>query len=46
MTANSVATVRDTIESVLAQNYPGIEHIVIDGASTDGTVEIVRSYGN
>ena len=46
VTSNSVATVRDTIESVLAQNYPGIEHIVIDGHSTDGTVEIVRSYGN
>lgn len=46
MTSNSVATVRDTIESVLAQNYPGIEHIVIDGSSTDGTVEIVRSYGS
>lgn len=46
VTSNSVASIRDTIESVLAQNYPGIEHIVVDGASTDGTVAIVRSYGN
>ncbi|MBL8199451.1 MAG: glycosyltransferase [Chromatiales bacterium] len=43
---NSAATIRGTIESVLAQDYPDIEHIVIDGASTDGTAEIVRSYGN
>lgn len=42
---NSVSTIRDTIESVLAQDYPEIEHIIIDGASTDGTVEVVRSYG-
>ena len=46
VTSNSVATVRDTIASVMAQNYPSIEHIVIDGCSTDGTVEIVQSYGS
>ena len=38
--------ISDTIESVLSQDYPDIEHIVIDGASTDGTVELVKSYGN
>ena len=43
---NSVATIRDAIESVLAQDYPDIEYIVIDGGSTDGTADVVRSYGS
>lgn len=36
--------IRDTIESVLAQQYPNVEHIVIDGGSTDDTVSILKSY--
>ncbi len=36
--------IKDTIESVLAQNYPNFEHIVIDGGSTDNTVQILQSY--
>jgi glycosyltransferase involved in cell wall biosynthesis len=41
---NSVATLETAIESVLYQTYPNIEYIVIDGGSTDGTVEILRRY--
>ena len=43
---NSVTTIADTINSVLAQSYPNIEYIVIDGASSDGTWEIVSSFGS
>jgi glycosyltransferase involved in cell wall biosynthesis len=43
---NSAATIRDTIESVLTQNYPDIEYIIIDGKSKDETVSIIRSFGN
>ena len=34
----------ETIESVLSQDYPRIEYLVMDGGSTDGTVEILRKY--
>jgi glycosyltransferase involved in cell wall biosynthesis len=43
-TFNSIHTLRETIESVRAQNYPNLEHIVVDGGSTDGTLEIIKSY--
>ena len=42
---NSAATIADTLASVAAQTHPDIEHIVIDGASTDNTVALVRQHG-
>jgi glycosyltransferase len=42
---NSAATIADTLRSVAAQTHPDIEHIVIDGASTDATLERVRAHG-
>jgi glycosyltransferase involved in cell wall biosynthesis len=41
---NSAQTIRETIKSVLKQNYPRFEHIVMDGGSTDGTLDILRTY--
>ena len=41
---NSTATIRETIESVRQQGYPDFEHIVFDGGSTDGTVELLKEY--
>ena len=41
---NSASTIEDTIKSVLQQNYKNLEYIVIDGASTDGTLDILHQY--
>jgi GT2 family glycosyltransferase len=41
---NRADFVREAIESVLMQNYPNYEHIIVDGGSTDGTLDILRSY--
>lgn len=43
-TYNSAATVRDTFESVLRQTYQEIEYIVVDGASKDDTVALIKAY--
>ena len=42
---NSAQTIGDTLASVAAQTYSHIEHLVIDGASTDNTTDIVRQFG-
>lgn len=41
---NAVNTIADTLESVATQTQPDIEHIVVDGASTDGTLDVVKRY--
>ena len=43
-TFNSEKTLRDTLESVLEQTYTDFEHIIVDGASKDSTMQIVKEY--
>ena len=43
---NSETTIRDTLESVLSQDYPNIEYIIIDGGSTDKTLDVLKKYEN
>lgn len=43
---NNKETIQNAIDSILNQTYKNIEYIIIDGASTDGTIEIVKSYGD
>lgn len=42
---NGAEHIRDCIEAVVNQSYAAIEYIIVDGGSTDGTVDIVKSYG-
>ncbi|MFX0197330.1 MAG: glycosyltransferase family 2 protein [Candidatus Hodarchaeota archaeon] len=43
---NNSATIEDTILSVMSQSYPFIEHIIIDGASTDDTMALIKKHEN
>lgn len=43
---NARDTIQECIDSVAGQSYPHVEHIVMDGGSTDGTVEILRANTN
>lgn len=43
---NSAATIEDTIRSVISQDYKDIEYIVVDGGSSDGTLDIINRYKN
>ena len=43
---NNKETIKDAINSVLNQTYKNIEYIIVDGESSDSTVEVVQSYGD
>ncbi len=41
---NAVNLIDQTIQSVIGQTYPNVEYIVVDGASTDGTIDLIKKY--
>ncbi len=44
VTYQSVNTLGDTMTSVFSQTYPNIEYIIVDGGSTDGTVDLIKQH--
>ena len=46
VTLNSKKTIISTLNSILSQTYKDIEHIIVDGGSTDGTVQIINEYNH
>lgn len=44
ITYNAAAVLQRTLDSVLNQDYPKISHLIVDGASTDGTLDMVNAY--
>lgn len=43
---NAVSVIEKTILSIINQTYPNIEYIIIDGGSTDGTVDVIKKYSD
>ena len=43
-TYNSLLTIGDTLDSILNQSYGDFESIIIDGISTDGTLDVIKEY--
>ena len=44
VTYNAAEVLQRTLDSVLQQDYPELVHLIIDGASTDGTMQMVEAY--
>jgi glycosyltransferase involved in cell wall biosynthesis len=44
VTYNAVKWLERTVQSIINQTYPDIEYIIVDGGSTDGTIDIIRNY--